>query len=111
MRVRLCLLGYVVLFLALALLVGCGGGGAVSDGGDEEVVFADLNLEMAVRSVLGITPGQPITRRDMLNLEWLYAPASYITDLSGLEYALNLRFLDLSFNLISDLTPFLVFAI
>ena len=60
--------------------------------------------EAAVREVLG-KPAGPITRRGMASLEEFKALEKGITDLSGLEHATNLEYLDLSYNQIADLTP------
>ena len=61
------------------------------------VYFADANLEAAVRYALSI-PSDPITPDDMLLLTGLYAYWDYITDLTGLEYAINLQYLNLGGN-------------
>jgi len=61
------------------------------------VYFADANLEAAVRNALGI-PSDPITPDDMLLLTGLDAYWDYITDLTGLEYAINLQYLNLGGN-------------
>jgi len=68
------------------------------------VVFPDANLEAAVREALSI-PTAPITDADMLTLSTLVANDANISDLTGLEYALNLSILSLRENNISDLTP------
>ena len=68
------------------------------------VHFADLNLEMAVREALKNHEGS-ITADDMARLIELNTAARGITDLSGLEYAVNLQSLDLGQNQISDISP------
>jgi hypothetical protein len=68
------------------------------------VHFTDLNLEMAVREVLKNHEGS-ITADDMTRLIELNAAAWGITDLSGLEYTVNLQSLDLGENQISDISP------
>jgi len=68
------------------------------------VHFADPNLEMAVRAALKNHEGS-ITADDMTRLIELNAAARGITDLSGLEYAVNLQSLDLGENQISDISP------
>jgi Leucine-rich repeat (LRR) protein len=65
------------------------------------VVFADPNLESAVRDELGIDSSAPIT----CGLEKLKASGEGIDDLSGLEFFPLLTELDLDGNSISDLTP------
>lgn len=76
-------------------------GPQVSSGG--AVYFADANLKAAVEAKLGdITNPTPL---QMLNLTSLYATDLEITDLTGLEYATNLLYLDLGANDITDLSP------
>ncbi|GMW03761.1 MAG: hypothetical protein AMXMBFR84_48950 [Candidatus Hydrogenedentota bacterium] len=68
------------------------------------VSFADPGLEAAVRQELG----QPIgfvNRLDILRLRSLDAKGLSIRNLSGLEFATGLSFLDLSNNPVSDITP------
>lgn len=68
------------------------------------VVFNDANLEAEVREALGI-PEAPITDSDMLTLTTLVSNDKNISDLTGLEYALNLNVLSVRANNITDLTP------
>ncbi len=68
------------------------------------VHFTDPNLEMAVREVLK-NRERAITADDMARLIELNAAAWGITDLSGLEYAVNLQSFDLGENQISDISP------
>lgn len=74
--------------------------------GGEEVYFADPNLELAVRQRLSVFEPTPITDSSMLNLryfiDYLFMD---ITDLAGLEYALNLEYLRLDNTRITDLSP------
>lgn len=72
--------------------------------GTAAVVFNDPNLEQAVRDALGKPTGE-ITEADMASLTMLVANDKGITDLTGLEYAINLNTLFLRQNQISDLTP------
>jgi Leucine-rich repeat (LRR) protein len=67
------------------------------------VVFNDPNLEQVVRDALGIPTGD-IYDTDMATLTSLDASSSNISDLTGLEYAVNLTYLYLSYNQISDIT-------
>lgn len=88
MEGRLCAL------IALALL---GLGASKAD-----VYIPDPNLKLAIQCTLGIADLLP---EDMLALIYLSAPEMGIKDLTGLEYAVNLRALYLSWNKISDITP------
>ena len=73
---------------------------------DSDVVtFKDANLEAAVRSKLGKSTGD-ITVGDMKKMTGTFNIAlKKISDLSGLEYAVNITTLNLSYNQISDITP------
>ncbi|MBN2133320.1 MAG: leucine-rich repeat domain-containing protein [Sedimentisphaerales bacterium] len=68
---------------------------------NQAVYFADPNLQAAVETALGVT--EP-NASDMLRLDSLSAHAD-ITSLVGLEYATNLRQLDLGDNDITTLDP------
>ena len=71
----------------------------------EVVSIPDANLAAAVREALDLTPGDAISQLDLLKLGGLEANDRQITDLTGLEYAVNLKGLLLSDNQISDITP------
>ena len=71
---------------------------------NEPALFRDSNLETAVRKELEKPLGL-ITRRDLASLEKLGASGMRITDLTGLEFAINLTRLHLSGNKINDLSP------
>ena len=66
------------------------------------VSFPDTELEDVVRDALDKSDGD-ITDSDMATLGELDADDEEISDLSGLEYAVNLRELDLEDNEVSDL--------
>ncbi len=68
------------------------------------VVFADPNLESAVREALG-RPEGPIYAWDFEGLVSLTAARRDITSLAGLEYGLNLEMVDIDGNQVSDLSP------
>lgn len=72
----------------------------------EVVIFADANLEAAVRARLGIPAPTPVTRGDMLGLLGGFG-ASYknIQFLDGIEHATNISELGMIVNQISDITP------
>ncbi len=75
------------------------------------VSIPDANLAETVRKTLGLTPTTPITQLDMLKLTTLKnsekrrIPEHQITDLTGIQYALNLRYLYLRHNQIRDISP------
>ena len=70
-------------------------------------LISDPSLENAIRQQLGISASDPVTQADLESLIQLDASYRGITDLVGLEYATNLRTLQLSGNPLSDLTPIL----
>ncbi|HBR10248.1 TPA: hypothetical protein DD712_03220 [Candidatus Acetothermia bacterium] len=71
---------------------------------EEIVVVLDSNLEAALREALAL-PESEITVANMEELVELYAPGRDIKDLTGLEWAVNLKVLTLFDNKIEDLSP------
>lgn len=71
----------------------------------QTINIPDPNLRAAITSSLGKAPSDTITQVDMTGLEVLNAFDSEITDLTGLEYAINLTELHLGLNHISDISP------
>ena len=66
----------------------------------------DPNLRRAIAKVLNKPANTPITQRDMEKLTGLLeAPHLSIADLTGLEFAVNLKALMIDFNNISDISP------
>ena len=76
-----------------------------------ETWMPDANLRAAVRRAIGLVPNDALTQQAMqalTSLRYLGPDLSdnqKITDLTGLEYALNLEHLDLYMHLISDIRP------
>ena len=71
----------------------------------EVVSIPDANLERSVRQELKLPSNGIITQLDMLRLRNLSAKEQQITNLKGLEYAANLKYLYLMGNLIQDISP------
>src|SRR6266404_7307409 len=72
--------------------------------GQTVVLFPDTRLEAAVR--LGLSkPVGDITRADLQALSYLYVEREGITNLSGLEWAVNLTSVGLDGNPIRDFAP------
>ena len=69
------------------------------------VAIPDANLRTAVEAALGKAGGAPITQAEMATLDSLTADKRGVSDLTGLEYATNLTWLDLATNNITDITP------
>lgn len=70
-----------------------------------EVEFGDTTIEAKIRFLLEIPPEDSIEDTDLLALITLSIRGFGITDLSGLEFLLNLVELDLASNLIENLSP------
>jgi len=70
-------------------------------GAEDPVHFVDAKLKAAVEEELWISEPTP---SDMLGLISLYAESQGITNLEGLEYAVNLESLDLARNQITDIS-------
>ncbi len=67
----------------------------------EVVSIPDANLAAAVRETLGLSPGAALTTHTMLDLTGLNVPNRQITDLTGLEHAHNLKWLNLGSEWVS----------
>ncbi len=89
-----------LVIVALVLL------GACAAPAPETVTFADENLDAAIREALGKPSGEDLTAAELSKLTELGASGVGITDLSGIEYCMNLRELWLRDNQVSDLSPF-----
>ena len=74
---------------------------------DKDVVVSipDPNLASEVRKNLGVPLGVAITRSDMRKLKVAHFIKGQITDLTGLEHAINLRDLTLSRQQINNIAP------
>ena len=69
------------------------------------VDIPDPDLRAAIAQALGKAPGDTITRAEMETLVELQAPFRDITDLRGIEFAINLEILYLHLNTITDISP------
>ena len=70
----------------------------------QTVNIPDPNLRAAIAAELDKASGDPITTSDMAALRSLTAREANISNLTGLEHAINLTSLDLGYNSISDIT-------
>ena len=102
--------------LSMTLLVNClclAMGAATADA--QVVDIPDPGLREAIEKVLGKSPGTPITADDMGTLTYLEERNANISNLTGLEFAINLSKLNLgpenvaetwvNSNTVSDLSP------
>ena len=71
----------------------------------QEKWMPDPNLRQAVRKSLELPADALLTQLEMKGLTGLDAVESQITDLTGLEHAINLTWLNLGVNEIRDLSP------
>ena len=69
------------------------------------VNIPDANLRIRIEAFLSKDPGDAITEADMQTLILFSAVNADIRDLTGLEHATNLVWLELDDNAISDITP------
>jgi len=98
MRTKKAMLLGVILLLMVLL-------GACAAPAPETVTFPDENMEAAIRDALGKPAGEAITPAELAGLTELAAPMQGITDLSGIEYCINLTVLNIWGNPISNLSP------
>ena len=70
-----------------------------------EAWMPDPALRAAIRGEVGLLPDAPLTKERMLRLTYLKAHDKGISDITGLEFATNLRVLHLRQNPITDLRP------
>jgi Leucine-rich repeat (LRR) protein len=68
------------------------------------VTFPDRNLDEAVRSALEKQAGEEITAADLANLSRVDAGKRGITDLTGIQYCINLDGIELQENQINDIS-------
>ena len=69
------------------------------------VDIPDANLRTVIETALGVASGVPIVSSEMETLTHLEARNANISDLTGLEGAINLTTLDLDENNITDISP------
>ena len=67
-------------------------------------LIPDVNLAQAVRGALRLGPNDDLTQEALLGLTWLYAGSLQISTLTGIEFAANLRSLNIEDNAVSDLS-------
>jgi hypothetical protein len=75
---------------------------------EEAVYFADVKLKTAVENALGIPDPAPTDMLDLIELNLagdINRPDTWIEDLTGLEYAINLQSLNLCLNGFDSIAP------
>jgi internalin A len=92
------------LFAVVVLVLATLWGGGTAEARPLAIAIPDPGLEAAIRDALGKPAGE-ITEADMATLTSLDARERGIQDLTGLELATNLTFLQLFDNQVTDLSP------
>jgi len=98
----------VIIFLILGLTFAfcepndTGDTGDTGDSGSTAITFPDANLEQVIREKINKPTGD-IYPEDVIGITELEASEKGIVDLTGLEYLINLTYLDLSENTISNI--------
>lgn len=87
---------------ALAVHVFATADGLDSTANQAPVAIPDANLRAAINAALGRNAMDNLTALEMSRLTTLTAPSAGISDLTGLNYAVNLTYLDLRNNNISS---------
>ena len=111
MKPQISCFGLIVICLAALFFpstVGCGGDNPENFKGDdpEDFEIPDANLRAAIEQELGLPSGALITEEDMRRLTSLDTLSTRgISNLTGLEYATNLKGLYLFDNAIVDISP------
>lgn len=77
------------------------------NGSKNPITIIDDNLKQELIDNYDIDDDGVITEHDMINISELDLVNKNITDVTGLQYATNARWIDLSGNKISDVTPML----
>ncbi len=90
--------GFLVFLVAVTLLI-------TTTAVAQVVNIPDANLERAIQEELGIPAAAPVTQPEILQLTGLTATEIGIADLTGLEHAANLGYLDVGGNQIRDIRP------
>ena len=94
---------FLILTVAATLLI--------TQASAQVVDIPDPNLKQVIREALYLPDGLPITQQEMLGLiEFDAGGDRGIVDLTGLEYATNLRFIKLYHNPITDISVFAHFT-
>lgn len=78
--------------------------------GDAMVTFSDPVLAAAVRKELGLSSSAQISEKQLASLKSLSCTDSALASLAGLEKAVNLEYLQVARNRLTDLTPILGLA-
>lgn len=95
----------ILLFMLSVISIFILGFTNVSADSSDLVNIPDVNLRNAVKKGLGVTSDSDLTKENLLKLTEINSDNNNISSVEGLEYALNLRTINLSHNSIVDLSP------
>ena len=96
------ILAVIFTFLLTAIsFAGCAG----ADIGSQVVSFPDKNLETIIRNALDKPSDEEILSKDLAKLKKLSIKNSNVFDLTGLEYCINLTFLEIRGVPVTDISP------
>lgn len=73
----------------------------------KEINIPDANLKKILLENNDMDNDKKITEQDMINMQWMDGYNAEISSLEGLQYAKNLKYIGLSGNYIKDLSPIL----
>ena len=90
---------------ALALQAFAAANGSASTANQTTVLVPDAALRAAINASMGRNAMDALNRADLAQLTTLSAAGLGISDLTGLQYAVNLQSIDLQNNNITSLTP------
>ena len=71
----------------------------------QEEWMPDPILREAIREAIGLPAAAPLAKENMLGFEFLSVDNKGISDITSLEYVMNLKELHISRNPITDLRP------
>ena len=103
MKVRIFRTLSILLLFVITFSVALVTAGLAQPSDETPVTFPDANLEAAIRQAINKSEG-PIYTTDLEGLLRLFATGRDITDLTGLEYCINLKQLHLQISPICDLS-------
>ena len=76
-----------------------------TDGAERALEIPDSNLRTAIGNALGKSVGESVIAAEMATLNYIEAPEANISNLTGLQFATQLIWLDLGANTVSDISP------
>ncbi|OTN88921.1 hypothetical protein A5819_001413 [Enterococcus sp. 7E2_DIV0204] len=95
----------ILLFMLSVILIFGLGFTNVSADSSDIVNIPDVNLRDTVKKSLGLTSDSDLTKENLLKLTEISSNNNNISSVEGLQYALNLRSINLAHNSIVDLDP------